>query len=319
MHRWLVTAWVLAVTTSAYASDGESARAQALFQEAAQLMSAGDFRHACPKLQESLRLERAPGTLLRLALCHERQGKTATAWAEFLEGKAWAERDGRPDRVRFATEHLLALEPRLSWLTLRVPSEFSELERVSIRLNGSEVRQPAWNSRTPVDPGDVLIQVTADRRLPYEMRLHFKSDGETQEVTLRLPERVAAPGTKRHVRTSALTRAPAQRGIPPLSLALGAGGVAALGVGSYFGGLALRDANVASERCPSSPCADERGVAASTSSIRYAWAANAGLGVGAVALAAGAYFALKSRISPAHRVSIAITPQGGLLGWQVTR
>ena len=56
-------------------------------------------------------LETAPedfdlGTLLNLATCHEKLGRTASAWGEFKEAATLAEKRGEKDRATFANEHL---------------------------------------------------------------------------------------------------------------------------------------------------------------------------------------------------------------------
>ena len=90
-------------------SEAQKSAAQALFDEAGRLTKEGQIPEACAKLQESLRLYAASGTLLNLALCHERAGMTASAYTEFGDSLARAQRDRRPEREATARAHLAAL------------------------------------------------------------------------------------------------------------------------------------------------------------------------------------------------------------------
>ena len=68
----------------------DAAIAEALFQEGKALLDRGEVPAACRKLEESVRLDRLPGSLLNLALCHEAEGRVATAWGELTEALAVA-------------------------------------------------------------------------------------------------------------------------------------------------------------------------------------------------------------------------------------
>src|SRR6478609_5404487 len=56
-----------------------------LFQSGRQLMNDGNYEKACPLLRDSQKADPQPGTLLNLALCYEKQGKTASAWSTYTD------------------------------------------------------------------------------------------------------------------------------------------------------------------------------------------------------------------------------------------
>src|SRR3954464_7778704 len=67
-----------------------------LFKEGRALVDQGKVAEGCRKLEESQRIDPGGGTLLNVALCHEKEGRTATAWAEFTEALGLAKKDDRP-------------------------------------------------------------------------------------------------------------------------------------------------------------------------------------------------------------------------------
>src|SRR5215212_4797523 len=97
-----------------------AAAARALFGEGRKLAAQGKYREACPKFEESLRLDPGMGTQFNLADCLEHTGRTATAWAQFLDVAAAARAAAQSERERVARERAAALEPKLSRLTIEV-------------------------------------------------------------------------------------------------------------------------------------------------------------------------------------------------------
>src|SRR5690349_11155528 len=107
----------------------DKAAAEALFQQGHTLLIANKLDEACPKLAESLRLDVGLGTMLYLAECYERSGKTASAWAQFREAQATAAKDKDP-REKVARDRADKLEPNLSKLSIVVTSENDQADLV---------------------------------------------------------------------------------------------------------------------------------------------------------------------------------------------
>src|SRR5262249_36741107 len=108
-----VTAAEVRVACADHPSASDAAAAEALFHEGRKLLADGNVSAACPKFAESYRLDPAIGSLLNLAMCHEREGRTASAWSEFREAEAQAASLGDTARRQLAATHAAALEPAM--------------------------------------------------------------------------------------------------------------------------------------------------------------------------------------------------------------
>lgn len=165
-------------------ADGPSRRdellAQALFDEGRALVERGDFAAACPKLAESQRLDPGGGTLLNLALCHEGEGKLATAYAELGAARAQAVRDGRKDREQLADTHLAALGPKVPRLAVELPSRPLGVE---LHLDGAPLALAALGVPTMVDPGPHVVEATAPGHAPARVEVKLEP-AEQRTVTL---------------------------------------------------------------------------------------------------------------------------------------
>lgn len=191
----------LALTASAAPAQtaSEKAAAEALFQEAASMMQDGHVAEACSKYQASQELDPALGTLLRLADCYDRVGKSASAWALFVEAQAVAQRANQPERAEIATTRSGELKERLSMLTLKL-DDGEVPEGLSIRVNRAEIPQPSWGTALPFDPGQVTIKVSAPGYQEWSTQVVVPVGPDQTTVTIpplkavpRAPTKASAP------------------------------------------------------------------------------------------------------------------------------
>jgi hypothetical protein len=147
---------------SAFANEPEHARADALFREGRSLLDAKKYDAACSKLAESQKLEPGSGTLLALAMCHEGQGRTATAHRDLLDAAALAKKVGRPDLAAAAEKRARALEPTLTKLAIKLPEDDAPY---AVKLDDEPVADDAKGKPLFVDPGEHRVVASAAGRV----------------------------------------------------------------------------------------------------------------------------------------------------------
>ncbi|WP_437971485.1 hypothetical protein WMF04_20210 [Sorangium sp. So ce260] len=166
----------------------EESAAERLFREGRALLVEQRFAEACPKLEESQRLEPSLGTKLNLAFCHERLGNVATAWVGFQEALITARTAGDAAREAFARARLDALEPRVPWLRVRVSAGGAGADRLVILLDGAALDPVAWDKELPVDPGEHVVAAAHRGEVVWQMTVALK---ESERADVAVP--AAAP------------------------------------------------------------------------------------------------------------------------------
>jgi protein-S-isoprenylcysteine O-methyltransferase Ste14 len=241
----------------------DKALATMFFQEGRMLMAEGRVADACPKLEESQRLDPGGGTLLNLALCHELEGRLARSWSEFKEAAIMARRDGRRDRESEATSHVNSLEPRLSWLTIVVPAR-TQVEGLVIERDGHEVGQGAWSTAIPIDGGPHVVRASALGRDPFTATIVIGNEADNQTVEIPVLATpvvvVALPRVSSPVQPSA-GAAPALPTFTPARLrwaGIGTAGVGVLllGTAGYALATALSAKHASNSNCFADGCND---------------------------------------------------------------
>jgi hypothetical protein len=322
---------LLLTAPRAHAADPrDPALAETLFQEGRKLLEAQDYAAACPKLAESQRLDPATGTLMALAMCHQAQGRTATAWAEYLDVAAASKREGRADRQRVARARIQALEGMLASVSVSV-SPGADVPSLVVQRDGVVLRRATWNVPSPVDPGEHVIEARAPGKKAWTSRVTVHPRAAIKVVVPPLENDPAAgaasaatpvaqesppsedrppeaqPTAQTHEESA--SRKPSQRTI---GYAVGAVGIVATGVGLYAGLRAIGSASDAKSQCGGSAaaCRDPRGVDTMQDARTSALVSNIAIGAGLAAVAAGVYLVLTAPKPAAEpRAAVAVRPE----------
>jgi hypothetical protein len=324
----------LAAASHAHAQAGSPSVviAEKLFREGQQLLEASKTddsktHAACEKFAESERLRPALGTLLNLAVCHEKEKKTASAWAEYTEVAGQATRAGQADRATFAQQHAAALEHSLCRLRLEMSAPPLNTE---VRIDGQPLGTAIWGTDIPLDPGSHAIVVAAPGKQPWSRTITLGPDQtmDREEVPPLLDDTTAHPAVAGGVDAhGALQPDPAgsDKGKGSTGYILGGVGVAALAVGGIFIGRGAAFSSQGSDESTKAAAftamhdtTNAANYSAASSSDKSAGTTNiivgavAG-GVGLVGIGVGLYFILASpsKEAPAKPTALRVLPDVG--------
>lgn len=261
--RWLtalcVASSLLVGTSTARAVDPA---AELLFQEGRRLLLDDRLEEACARFTQSFAVEASSGTLLNLALCNEKLGKTATALSQYRQSARLARSQERADRAAAALQKADALELTVARLTLVAAEALGDRK---VLLDGGTVRDSDLGVPQPVDPGPHEVLASAPGRRPWQVAIDIK-EGERQ--TLQIPalelDAPAEAPVARVERSAALepSRPPASKA----ELYLAAGGGLLFAAGGVIWAVAVNKFDAAQSACNSSPgcSADDRQARVST-------------------------------------------------------
>lgn len=294
--RALLTVLLVVAPTFAHAEGVDPVTAEALFRAGRVAAEAGNYAVACPKFEESYRLDPALGTLLNLADCEENRGELARAWHHFRQLREALP----PSDVRrpIAETRIRALEPRIPKLrVVLVGGVAANVTRDDIAMGTASL-----DSSLPIDPGRHVIAVTAAGRhmKRYEV---FVGEGDDREIAVTPGEPIldAKPFRATSIVMRPRDDAPVTITTPAVdhneerrteSIVLGGIGVASLVAGTVFGIVALSNLSSANASCVGNVCATQDAVNQFRRSQDFAVAADVTLGAGVVILGTAVILAL---------------------------
>ena len=321
--RLVATAALLFIlTTQGTALAGEPANAndkslaEALFRAAKDLQADGKLPEACAKFAESHRLDPKPGTILNVAACHELEGRTATAWADYSEAVTFAARARQSDREKLARAKVDDLAKKLSYVTFTFP----EVKDLEILLDGKTLSTAAAGTRVPIDPGEHGLEARAPGKLPWTVRVKI-TPGPAQQTVV-VPALADDPAG-----TAPAVVAPVPAAGPPPAGDAGPGkssgstqrvigwvalgvGVVAVGGGAFFGFQTLSKKSTVDEHCAGTRC-DAAGLTANDDAKTDATLSTIAFAVGGVAVVTGLVLLLTA---PSARTAASFPRARGLQG-----
>lgn len=295
-------------------SQSDKTSAETLFQDGKRLMAEGKYSEACPKLDESNKIDPGAGTLTALALCHRGEGKTATAWSEFKEVISLARRDNRKDREQVAEENINELEPKLSKITITI-DRAAQQQGLEIKLDAQKIPLAMAGSPFPADPGVHKLTISATGFKTRESVIELGAERDDKKITVAPLDADQTAQTGPAAGTT--TEAPKSgSGLKTASYIIGGAGIVGLGIGIVTGILAASkhgDADCKNDICPNADATDKEKSAATMGNI-----STVGFIAGGVLLAGGVVLNIlapssKSSPSTTGRLQFvpSVSPQGG--------
>lgn len=283
-----------------------AARADALFARGKADMAAGRLGTACAAFAESLALDPAEGTLLALALCHEKEGELVLA---YTEARDVVTRSDREDRKKVGRAAMARIEPRIGRLVVSTNAA-SAACTASLRIDDKPVS---------VEIGRELPLSAGDHRLTCDV------GGQTWNGALLTPAGVvtsfaaptpdAAPPPSEHTpaKVTVELRPPDTKptsNAPVFPWVLGGVGVAALGAGAFFGVHALDGWSTVESKCDPAACRDASATEDARAARTNANIANVAVVAGAVLVGTSIVLLVTHKSEPESRVARALLGGG---------
>jgi hypothetical protein len=264
-----------------------AAAARALFDDGMKLLDAGRYAEACPKLEESNRLDPGMGVKYRLALCYESSLRIASAWVLFTQIADQAAAAKLPDREKVARGRAESLRLRLPHMIVVVPKDVASTPGLEIKADGRVLGAAMFGTSLPVDAGAHTVAVSAPGRRTWETTAQA-SESATMTVTIpQLQEEPVvgpiATGTGQPVPAS-----PGWSGRHTGGVVVAGLGLVGIGIGAVFGMDATGKHADSKAACPSRTGCSARAIELEDQAKGSATGSTVAMIAGGAALAGGA-------------------------------
>jgi len=304
MRRLAALGWLAISATAAVADPAAHARADKLFQDGRTYLEKGEYTLACAAFEQSQAAEPAIGTQLNIALCYEKSGKLAAAYQAYMAAER-AARAAKDKRANVAQKRVAVLEAKVSRLRVVLPDDADPL--AIYFLDNAETPVDKLTDQLVLDPGVHVIEVRIAGAKPRTQQVTL-APGTRHEIQLAVPPKRATdaapakaaaplPATVATVAPAAAPETVTRRSKPRLfgGIALGAGGVGAIGVASAVALAARSDYKRAAADCPGGTCTSTEAFDATRDAKARARAMTWVFGGGVALAAAGTFLIVTSK------------------------
>ena len=318
VFTFLGAAW----PSPASAQTGKIAQAESLYNQGKELIEKKQYKTACSLFLASLKLDESVNTQVALARCLELDGRTASAWGQYLVAEKMAA--GKPAGI-YASQQAAALVSQLLKLSVVVdPGQ----RGLTLKLDDESIPSESVGALIPVDPGTHTLVATATGKRPLTKSVTLSAETSPARIALVFedlsPEelRQQAEGEKK-AKVPVETVGPRVEWTPmkTAGVLVGAGGVVAgLGAIGFAVLTVVNDANrqtqisscAVDQPCPSADDYREKAILFQTLAIVAGSVAGVAIGTGvtlmlvggnrvvADANKTGATYRLMPAVSPTH-------------------
>jgi hypothetical protein len=164
-------------------------RAEQLYDEALALVDKRNYAEACPRFEESQRLDPALGTQFNLADCYEHIARSGSALRLFREVARAARSAGKSKLEASANGRAELLAARAPQLVIKLGA--AEIGAF-VTIDGENAGGPSsWAEGIPVDPGEHVVEVVAPGKKRWRRTV---GAGDGDRLTVEVPKLESAEG-----------------------------------------------------------------------------------------------------------------------------
>ncbi|HEX7604094.1 MAG TPA: hypothetical protein VF316_20895 [Polyangiaceae bacterium] len=168
----------LQLPRSAFAQGVNVTQGEALYNQGKDLIAQKKYHEACERFAASYKLDENQNTMVALAACHALDGKTATAWGEYLQVAQKAR--GTP-AADYAADQAKAIEPKL--LKIKLDMQLVPPD-IALKIDGVSYPKDVIGAELPLDPGEHDIEAKAPGK--HDWVKHFKLIAAESPFTVKL-------------------------------------------------------------------------------------------------------------------------------------